>query len=245
MNTRAISPTPPDTAAALGLTDDLEKAANHRIDLCPAGPLKVRINDQRVVIDDPVPTGRQLLAAAELTPVENFVLLFRLPDGDLESIRLDETVDLRARGVERFFAFETDRIFLLKLDDRRLEWGAPKITGRTLLRLAGKNPKRFGVWRVVTGGEDVRIASREFVDLAEAGLECFRTAYILCIEGREVPWNEPTITREQLAELGGWNADLGVVEIDPDGNERTLAPGEIVELTNDRRYGKKFRWKRG
>ena len=245
MNTKVISEKTTDPGPALGFTDDLEKAALEGVHLCPDGGLRVRINDNRFVIEDPVPTGRQLLQAAGLTPVERYVLLLRLPDGDLESIRLDETVELRQRGVERFFAFETDRIFLFELDDRRLEWGAPKITGRTLLRLADRNPRQFGVWRIVKGGKDIRIGKREFADLSDAGLEGFRTAYVLCIEGRELPWNQPTITREQLAELGGWPIELGVVEVDPEGNERTLAPGEVVELKDNRRFGKKFRWKRG
>lgn len=244
MNTEVISERSTARGQDLGLTDDLEKAALHGICLCPDGALRVRINNERFVIEDPVPTGRQLLETAGLTPVEGFVLLFRLPDGDLESIRLDETVDLRRRGVERFFAFETDRIFLFELDDRRLEWGAPKITGRTLLRLADRNPRQFGVWRVETGGEHVRVGNRGFANLSEEGLERFRTAYVLCIEGRELPWDQPTITREQLAELGGWPIELGVVEVNPEGNERTLEPGEVVEL-KDRRFGKKFRWKRG
>ena len=244
MNTGVISEQSTEAGRGLGLTDDLEKAALHGIRLCPKGALRVRINKERFAIEDPVPTGRQLLETAGLTPVERFVLLFRLPNGDLESIRLDETVDLRRRGIERFFAFETDRIYLFELDDRRLEWGAPKITGRALLRLADRNPRRFGVWRIVTGGDDVRIGNRDFADLSEAGLERFRTAYVLCIEGRELPWDQPTITREQLAELGGWPIELGVVEVDPEGNERTLKPGEVVEL-KDRRFGKKFRWKRG
>ena len=245
MNTQVISRPRPKGRGVPHVTDDLEKAAKHGMRLCPNGPFKVRVNDTRIVIDDPVPTGRQLLVAAGLLPVDKHVLLFQLPDGDLESIRLDETVDIRSRSIERFFAFDSDRLFLLKLNDRRLEWGAPKITGRTLLRLANKDPKRYGVWRLATGAKDIRVGNRDFADLSDAGLECFRTAYILCIEGRELPWDKPTITREQLAALGGWAVELGVVEIDPEGNERTLKPGEIIELQADRRYGKKFRWKRG
>ena len=69
--------------------------------------------------------------------------------------------------------------------------------------------------------------------------------FFLCIEGTEYPWPEPTIATEQIAELGGWDPSIGVVEVDRDNNERTLAPGEVVELKPGHGFGKKLAWKRG
>lgn len=69
--------------------------------------------------------------------------------------------------------------------------------------------------------------------------------YFLDIEGKEFPWNQDTITTEQIAELGGWDASEGVIEIDRDNNERTLAPGEIIEIKPGHGFGKKHKWKRG
>ena len=58
-------------------------------------------------------------------------------------------------------------------------------------------------------------------------------------------WDQATITREEIAELGGWNVALGVIEVDKDNNERTLQPGEIVELQPGLGFCKKIKWKRG
>jgi len=69
--------------------------------------------------------------------------------------------------------------------------------------------------------------------------------YFLNIEGVEYRWDQDTITTEQIAELGGWDVSLGVIEIDKDNNERTLAPGEVVELKPGMGFGKKHKWKRG
>jgi hypothetical protein len=69
--------------------------------------------------------------------------------------------------------------------------------------------------------------------------------YTLNIEGVEVPWGEDTITTEQIAELGGWEVSFGVIEIDQHNNERTLAPGEVIELKPGMGFGKKHKWKRG
>lgn len=70
--------------------------------------------------------------------------------------------------------------------------------------------------------------------------------YTLNIEGLEpVPWDQDTITTEQIAELGGWDVAQGVIEVDEDNNERTLAAGEVVKLKPGLGFGKKHRWKRG
>lgn len=69
--------------------------------------------------------------------------------------------------------------------------------------------------------------------------------YFLNIEGETVPWDDDTITTEQIAELGGWDVSLGVIEVDQHNNERTLAPGEVIEVKPGMGFGKKHRWKRG
>lgn len=69
--------------------------------------------------------------------------------------------------------------------------------------------------------------------------------YFLDIEGTEVPWDQPTITTEQIAELGGWDISQGVIEIDADNNERTLAPNEVIEIKPGHGFSKKHKWKRG
>ncbi len=69
--------------------------------------------------------------------------------------------------------------------------------------------------------------------------------YILNIEGEEVPWDQNTITTEEIAELGGWDPAQGVIEVDQHNEERTLKPGEVVEIKPGHGFGKKHLWKRG
>ena len=69
--------------------------------------------------------------------------------------------------------------------------------------------------------------------------------YIINIEGKLVDWDQDTITTEQVIELGGWDPSLGAILIDKDNNERTLQPGEIVELKPGMGFSKKVRFKRG
>lgn len=69
--------------------------------------------------------------------------------------------------------------------------------------------------------------------------------YTLDIEGSLKEWGQPTITTEQIIALGGWDPSQGAILIDADNNERTLQPGEVVELKPGLGFSKKIRFKRG
>jgi hypothetical protein len=69
--------------------------------------------------------------------------------------------------------------------------------------------------------------------------------FILDIEGAHKPWNEDQITVEQIAQLGGWDPGVGVLLIDSENNERTLKPGECIELKHGMAFSKKVRFRRG
>lgn len=147
---------------------------------------RVRIDDDRFDVADPVITGRQLLDAAGKRPVEEFLIFLKLRNGLLEEVRLDETVELRRKGVERFLTFKSDRSFRFLLDGRRFEWGADLITGLTLKKLAGADPERYGVWLEVRGGKDRRLRDDEFVNLGKEGTERFFTKELtIVVNGRE------------------------------------------------------------
>lgn len=69
--------------------------------------------------------------------------------------------------------------------------------------------------------------------------------YILVLEGEEFPWERDTIKTEEIARLGGWDVSQGVIEVDDQNVERTLAPGEVVQIKPGHGFGKKHKWKRG
>lgn len=72
-----------------------------------------------------------------------------------------------------------------------------------------------------------------------------KAKFELDIEGTLKPWEDSTITTEQLVALGGWELSQGVILIDKDNNERTLQPSEIVELKPGLGFSKKVHFKRG
>lgn len=69
--------------------------------------------------------------------------------------------------------------------------------------------------------------------------------FTLDIEGILKPWDQPTITTEEIATLGGWDFAQGVIMVDKDNNEQTLKPGEVIELKPGMGFSKKVRFRRG
>lgn len=157
----------------------------------PNGPYRIQIGDQELSfrgarIDDPVPTARQILELAGARPAEEHLVFQLLRNGDLEELSLDETVDIRTAGVERFIVFKSAESYRIELDGQVKEWGACAITGRVLKQLAGAADKpNYGVWLEVRGAEDRPIDDHELVRLDQKGLERFFTGATTSTEGAE------------------------------------------------------------
>lgn len=144
------------------------------------GPFGIQIGDQTMqflpqVVDDPMVTGSQILAAAGVRPPSDYLVFQVLRDGAMEGVRPEETVDLRSAGAEKFIVFRSDRSFRFFLDERAMDWGASHISGGTIKRLAGVPAETTEVWLDAAGGNDRVIENKELVDLAEPGTERFVT----------------------------------------------------------------------
>lgn len=70
---------------------------------------RIRVNGDPFVVHDPTPTGRAILTLAGLLPAENFTLRVKLAGQKPRKLGLDEKVDLRHPGVEKFKALPRDQ----------------------------------------------------------------------------------------------------------------------------------------
>lgn len=70
---------------------------------------KIKIDKLDRETKNPTPTGRELLLLAEKTPPERYQMHQRLHGGALKEIKLDDQVDLREPGVERFVTLPLDQ----------------------------------------------------------------------------------------------------------------------------------------
>lgn len=230
-------------------TSSIEAGDGLRIPLGVRNRLKIgneRLEFRDREVDDPVPTGRQVLQAAGIRSVVDNLLFVMTENGTLAEVRLDETVDLIQRRVKWFVVFKGDRSYRLMLDDRRIEWGSVSISGHVLKVLAGVDPA-YGVWIERRGQPDRFLADDDSVSLDAEAIERFRTGpiFMLRIEDQTCTWPDSTITTEEIAELGGWNPDEGVIEVDENQDERPLTPGETITLKLGVSFGKVLRWRRG
>lgn len=200
-------------------------------------------------VADPVPTGRQVAEAfAEYDPEEAIILQW-LPNGMLEELRLDETTDLRARGVERYIVARSDRSFRLKIEGKRQEWPVAVITAATIKGLAGIDPGRFDDFDVflARGDEpDLELADHDTVDLSAAGPEHFH----LKRREREVEIfvNERPVRIERGGRTGleikqaaiaqgiSIQADFLLMLEKPGGQSRVIGDQDLVEVRQGLRF---------
>lgn len=128
---------------------------------------------RRVELPDPVPTARQILKASGHRPATAYSVLGMLAGGGTEHLRLDKTWDLRARGIEKVLVFKTDELLPVVVDETDMLWGAPTVTGRVLMTVAGLDPEETEVFLEAVGGVDEPVPLDRPFDLTRKGIERF------------------------------------------------------------------------
>jgi Multiubiquitin len=81
---------------------DLEEFAKEGKTPPEARHYRIRVDDQRYTVDRPKVTGREVLVIAGKTPPDAFILTLKVHGRGVRTIALDEVVNLREPGVERF-----------------------------------------------------------------------------------------------------------------------------------------------
>lgn len=161
---------------------------------------------RNIDVPDPVPTGRQILDSAGLDRRGDYLLFALLASGDFEDIRLDETVDLRGKGAERFIAFKSDRDFKFALNNHQMAWGRPELPGSVLYDLA-EAPPEAAIFLEVRGGEDRLIEPDDRINLDAPGVERFITAprphtgFVIVVNAIEETVPDNNVSFEQVVKL--------------------------------------------
>lgn len=70
---------------------------------------RIKINGDPYVVHDPMPTGRAVLTLGGLLPAENYTLWVKRAGERPRKVGLDEKVNLRHPGVEKFKALPRDQ----------------------------------------------------------------------------------------------------------------------------------------
>lgn len=70
---------------------------------------RIRVNSEPFVVHEQFITGREILILAKLTPPENYTLRVKIAGQRPQKVELDESIDLRHPGVEKFKALPRDQ----------------------------------------------------------------------------------------------------------------------------------------
>lgn len=200
--------------------DDVGDAIREDRPLRQASAYRIRfglegLTFRNINVPDPVPTGRQILDSAGLDRRADYLLFALLDSGDFEDIRLDETVDLRGKGAERFIAFKSDRDFKFKLNDRQMAWGHAELPASVLYTLADPSAEE-AVFLEVRGGEDRLVEPEERIKLDEPGIERFiiaprpNSGYVIVVNAIDETVPDKRVTFEQVVKLSHPNAPVEV-----------------------------------
>ena len=129
---------------------------------------------QAVPVTDRTPTARQLLAAMNLSPHNEYVVLQWLPGGDIEEVRAEELIDMSDATTPKLIVVRSDRTYRLVLNDRSLEWPHPKISGEALRTLGGIGTN-MQIFLTHEDGPDSVIEPDGMVNLGADGVETLYT----------------------------------------------------------------------
>lgn len=220
--------------------DDVELAVQEGRPLRP-GRYRVSFaldgNDYRsVILNDPIPLGRQILKAAGIKDIDGHSLFLITQEGDFEDIRADEDVDLRERLAHRFVAFSTDPLYRIMLEDSRIVWGRSSIPESVLRSLAGIGDDK-AVFLEVRGGTDKLIEPGTEVDLTAPSVERFITAthnvtYFFFVNGKRYETERKKLTGAEIKVMvPAWDPthDLAL-EGQGDEPDRTIGDEESISL---------------
>ena len=172
--------------------------------------------DEKRSLSDAEPTGRQILESFDRHPADEHVLLYLPRNEKLAEIDLHDTLDLRAQGPERFFAFKADRLLNFVVNGRRFSWGAPTISA-ALIRLVARIPEEETLFLEQIDAPDKELADDETVRLSGKGLERLfsrQPSWKLNVQGVLLTLSTPiVVVKDALAQAGfdtskGWIAIL-------------------------------------
>ena len=164
---------------------------------------------RQVLIGDGTPSGAQIAHAAGFAPAQQATVLHFLPDGELEEIRPNHSVDLR-KG-RQFVVAETDRLYILTINGERFEWPSRMISGAVIRKLGKVAPEDELLLDRVDQA-DRPIAPRDLVDLGKGGIEAFisrKPTWKLNVQGVMLTLHQPTIVVRQALQDAGFNPDQG------------------------------------
>jgi len=196
-----------------------------------SGKFAFNVNDRVIHSADPVLTGREILSKGGFEKVDSYALI-KFEHPGTSSVGLEDRVDLREPGVEKFRAFESDRVFRFTLNQRGYEWGAATISGAEL-RDAGAVSDDEAILLDREHQADEVIQNNDEVNLGQKGGERLRTRpRLVTVLYNHQPFKleAGNYSTEQLKAVFHVPPGYVLDEIKHDGEFQELKPHETVHV---------------
>jgi hypothetical protein len=177
-------------------------------------------------------TGAQVAKVLGREPVEEYALLLNLPNGEIETLRPDQEIDLAAKVVERFFIIKSSESFRFVVDHLSLEWPIKSILGKHIKVLIHAGDDKELVLEQDDGPAKI-IGDDDLVHLDAPGVERLktrpapRTVTVIYNHNSYTLERRVYSTEELFAAFkvpAGYKLDL----VEHDGEFRELKPGEKI-----------------
>ncbi|WP_116092561.1 multiubiquitin domain-containing protein [Sphingomonas crusticola] len=158
-----------------------------------------------VPVTDRTPTARQVLAAMNLAPHDEYVVLQWLPGRDIEEVRPEELVDMSDATTSKLIIAKSDRTYRLMLNDHALEWPEAEITEEAL-RILGAIDASLQIFLTRDDEADRLLEPGDKVNLRAEGVETLYAKskeWKLNVQGVVIESDAPEIVvRDAIAKAG-------------------------------------------
>lgn len=206
---------------------------------------KFKINNKRFESSESKITGRELLSIAQLSPVEDYELLYKINEKGFTPIQLEEIVNLKTAGIEGFKAKPYKKL-KIKVDDKQYEVEECFMTPIEIMEVAGINPDRFYLKEIRKGNIEVSYKDDVEHKIAVTKNSCFVSCEIeevikcVIVNSRPKDWSKITISFEEVVILayGKMSTDPNVIYTVnyingvPSKPEGSMLKGDVISVKN-------------
>ncbi len=204
-----------------------------------------KLNNTKFETNESKITGNQLLTIANLSPSEDFELLYKINEKGYTPIQLDEEVDLKTAGIEGFKAKPYKGI-IIKVDDEEFEVNECFMTPNEIMSTAGIDSDRYSLNELRAGGVEVTYKDDAEHKIAITRKSCFisckRDLVVECVivNAKVKPWVNDEISFDEIVvlEYGAIASNPNVIyTIDyvkgvPSKPNGTMVKGEVISVKN-------------
>ena len=204
-----------------------------------------RVNKKKFETSESKITGKQILTIANLTPVEDYELLYKINEKGFAPIQLDEEVDLKTAGIEGLRA-RPYKVIVIKVDGNEFEVNECIMTPKEIMAIAGINSDLYSLNELRSGGVEVTYKDDVEHKIAITGKSCFisckNETKIECVivNAREKPWTKDEISFDEVIvlEYGTISNNPNViytvnyVKGVPSKPEGSMVKGDVISVKN-------------